>query len=75
VVSLLGTVYAYEGQEVTEESTIIELMFQELFSLEEGLSEWEMTFLDSAYESFKKFKGLTPKQKSKLDEIYEDRIS
>ncbi len=51
-------------------------MIAELLELEDGLSEWEMTFIDSINDQIgeKGVLGLTERQAEKLEDVYNKRM-
>lgn len=51
-----------------------EKMLQELLDLEEGLSDWEVSFLEDLPDKIQQYGRLTPGQIDKLEQIYNDRI-
>lgn len=48
-------------------------MLKELLKLEEGLSEWEVEFIESLNKHNKAGRVFTQKQREKLGQIYEDK--
>lgn len=48
-------------------------MLKELLNLEEGLSEWEVEFIESLNKHNKAGRVFTQKQREKLGQIYEDK--
>lgn len=49
-------------------------MLDELIDIQEKLSEWESSFLESIADQLDRFGRLTQKQKDKLIAIYEQRV-
>lgn len=46
----------------------------DLLELEEGLTEWEIDFLESLSSQLEEGRTLTERQKEVLDRVYEDRV-
>lgn len=44
-----------------------------LCEIEDGLSEWEVDFVESIAKSIKTYGSLTPKQRGKAEDIYDQK--
>jgi hypothetical protein len=50
-------------------------MLRELLDLEEGLSEWEIQFIESLFKQNRGGRVFTETQRAKLQQIYDDKAA